>query len=63
MLSTPIRYFGDSQALPESELPTYADVEIAAKNLAGVAHRTPVMTSRRLNDQLDSKVYFKCENF
>lgn len=43
-------------------LPTYADVEAAAKRLEGYAHKTPVMTSRTVNDLLGAEVFFKCEN-
>ena len=45
------------------ELPTYADVEAAASRIAGVAHRTPVQTSRTLNEIMGAQVFFKCENF
>lgn len=45
------------------ELPTYADVEAAASRIAGVAHRTPVQTSRTLNEMTGAEVFFKCENF
>ncbi len=31
--------------------------------LAGVAHRTPVLTSRTVDSQTGAKVFFKCENF
>ncbi|WP_204104817.1 MULTISPECIES: threo-3-hydroxy-L-aspartate ammonia-lyase [Spirulina sp. CCY15215] len=40
----------------------YADIEVAADRLAGVAHRTPVMTSRQFNEKTQSQVFFKCEN-
>ena len=43
-------------------LPTAADVRDAAVRLRGVAHRTPVMTSRTLDARLDAHVHFKCEN-
>ena len=43
-------------------LPTYDDVVAAAKRLEGHAHRTPVMTSRTINEELGSEVFFKCEN-
>ncbi|RQR62466.1 threo-3-hydroxy-L-aspartate ammonia-lyase [Burkholderia sp. Bp9125] len=43
-------------------LPTYADVAAAAARLEGHAHRTPVMTSRTINDELGAQVFFKCEN-
>jgi threo-3-hydroxy-L-aspartate ammonia-lyase len=42
--------------------PTFADIQDAARQLAGVAHRTPVVTSRTLNDRTSAEVYFKCEN-
>jgi len=41
----------------------YADIEAAAQAIAGVAHRTPVMSSRQVNEGLGAQVYFKCENF
>ncbi|TGV05031.1 pyridoxal-phosphate dependent enzyme, partial [Alcaligenaceae bacterium 429] len=43
-------------------LPTYDDVQAAAQRLEGYAHRTPVMTSRTLNDLWGAEVFFKCEN-
>ena len=42
---------------------TYADIEAAAKRLNGVAHKTPVLTSRTVNERTNSQVFFKCENF
>ncbi len=44
-------------------LPTFDDVLAAAARLEGVAHRTPVMQSSFLNQQMHGKVYVKCENF
>ncbi len=44
-------------------LPTYADVVAAAGRIAGHAHRTPVLTSRTVDDELQAQVFFKCENF
>ena len=41
---------------------TYADVEAAAGRIEGVAHRTPVATSRTLDERLGASVFFKCEN-
>jgi threonine dehydratase len=41
----------------------YADVAAAAERLAGHAHRTPVMTSRTVNERTGAEVFFKCENF
>ncbi|AIO39248.1 serine dehydratase [Burkholderia latens] len=43
-------------------LPTYDDVAAAATRLEGHAHRTPVMTSRTIDEALGAKVFFKCEN-
>jgi threonine dehydratase len=43
-------------------LPTADDVRAAAERLRGVAHRTPVMTSRTLDERLGASVFFKCEN-
>ncbi|BAY40550.1 pyridoxal-5'-phosphate-dependent enzyme, beta subunit [Nostoc sp. NIES-2111] len=39
------------------------DIQAAQQRLAGVAHRTPILTSRTVNDRTDSEVFFKCENF
>ena len=47
-----------------SSLPiSLADVETAAKRLAGVAHRTPVVTSRTLDDLVGARLALKAENF
>ena len=43
-------------------LPTFSDVESAAQQIAGVAHRTPVATSRTVNAQTGTELFFKCEN-
>jgi threonine dehydratase len=42
--------------------PTYDDVAAAARLLHGVAHRTPVLTSRLLDEELGAQVFFKAEN-
>jgi threonine dehydratase len=44
-------------------VPTYDDVVAAAARLEGHAHRTPVMTSRTVDEELGAQVFFKCENF
>jgi threonine dehydratase len=41
---------------------TFSDIEAAAARLRGVAHRTPVMTSRTANEMTGAQLYFKCEN-
>ncbi|GAA5233339.1 threo-3-hydroxy-L-aspartate ammonia-lyase [Verticiella sediminum] len=43
-------------------LPTHDDVRAAAGRLDGVAHRTPVLQARTLNERLGADVFFKCEN-
>jgi threo-3-hydroxy-L-aspartate ammonia-lyase len=48
--------------MTEPKLPTYDDVVAAAGRLAGHAHRTPVLTSRTVNEQLGAELYFKAEN-
>jgi threonine dehydratase len=42
---------------------TYDDVLAAAERLAGVVHRTPVVSSRTLDDLSGARVFVKCENF
>ncbi len=41
---------------------TYDDVAAAARMLAGRCHRTPVMTSRTVDERCGASVFFKCEN-
>ena len=41
---------------------TYADVEAASRRLEGVAHRTPVATSRLFDELTGAEAFFKCEN-
>src|SRR5436309_3290536 len=48
--------------MPTTTLPTYADIEEAARQIAGVAHRTPVVTSRTVDSRTGAHVFFKCEN-
>jgi threonine dehydratase len=43
--------------------PSYADVERAAERIGGHAHRTPVLTSGRVDAEVGASVFFKCENF
>ncbi|MYX95826.1 threo-3-hydroxy-L-aspartate ammonia-lyase [Streptomyces sp. SID486] len=42
---------------------SFADVRAAAGRLAGVVHRTPVLTSRTLNSAVGAEVFIKAENF
>jgi threonine dehydratase len=41
---------------------SYADVAAAAECLAGLAHRTPALTSATANERTGAEVFFKCEN-
>jgi len=41
---------------------SFADVQAAAERLRGVAHRTPVVTSRTVDGLTGAQVFFKCEN-
>jgi threonine dehydratase len=43
-------------------LPTFSDIEDAARQIASVAHRTPIATSRTVNARTGAAVFFKCEN-
>ena len=43
-------------------LPAFDDVMAAAGRLKGHAHRTPVMTSRTIDEEFGAQVFFKCEN-
>jgi threo-3-hydroxy-L-aspartate ammonia-lyase len=43
-------------------LPTFADIEHAARRIDGVAHRTPVVTSRSADERTGARLFFKCEN-
>lgn len=48
---------------PDSALPiSFDDVVAAARRLQGVAHRTPVATSRTADERSGARLFFKCEN-
>ena len=49
--------------MEESLEDLFGMVKDAATRLQGVANRTPVMTSRTLNERLGAEVFLKCENF
>src|SRR6185312_9116155 len=38
------------------------DVTAAAARIQGHAHKTPVVTSRTVNEEFGAEVFFKCEN-
>ncbi|MEF9675081.1 threo-3-hydroxy-L-aspartate ammonia-lyase [Pectobacterium aroidearum] len=48
--------------MSDLRLPTFDDVVTAAERIAGYANKTPVMTSRTVNDVFGAEVFFKCEN-
>ncbi|MDQ2857942.1 MAG: threo-3-hydroxy-L-aspartate ammonia-lyase [Candidatus Eremiobacteraeota bacterium] len=49
--------------MPESACGvTFEDVLAAAERLRGVAHRTPVVTSRTLDARTGARAFLKCEN-
>jgi threonine dehydratase len=41
----------------------YHDIEQAALRIQGLAHRTPVLTSRTADQRAGAQLFFKCENF
>ncbi len=43
-------------------LPTFDDVESAARQLVGAANETPVVNSRTANRRTGADLFFKCEN-
>lgn len=49
--------------MTEITLPDYHDVAAAAERIAGYANKTPVMTSRTVNEEFGADVFFKCENY
>src|SRR5258706_7393580 len=51
--------------LKEEQVPdiVYADVAAAAQRLAGVARRTPVLTSQQVDGALGAQIFLKCEHF
>ena len=42
---------------------TLTDIRAAAIRIAPPKHPTPVLTSRTLDDQIQARAFFKCENF
>ena len=42
---------------------SFTDVAEASRRVAGIAHRTPVLTSSTANQMTGAQVLFKCENF
>lgn len=46
-----------------SEIPTFEDVQKTAERIRSFSNRTPVMTSRTLDERFGARLFFKCENF
>lgn len=44
-------------------IPDYTAVQKARRNILKYIHRTPVLTSRQVNERAGAEVLFKCENF
>lgn len=49
--------------MKNTETPTIRDIREAAERIQPYAYRTPVFTSRQVNQRADAEVFFKCENF
>jgi len=43
-------------------LPTFSDIELAHERIRPYIHRTPVMTSKSINEIVGAELFFKCEN-
>ena len=48
-------------AIDKTLLPTAADIEAAARRLAGIAVRTPLINAPVLDDRLGARVFLKAE--
>ena len=49
--------------MPDSlYVPSFEDVLKARERIAGMAHRTPVLTSRTADERIGATVFFKAEN-
>ncbi|MFY0697951.1 MAG: pyridoxal-phosphate dependent enzyme [Balneola sp.] len=44
-------------------IPTISDIKAAHRIIDPYAHRTPVLTSAKVNNRSNAAVFFKCENF
>ena len=45
------------------DIPVFSDVENAHLRIKKFVHRTPVLTSKSINEIVGGKLFFKCENF
>lgn len=46
-----------------NSIPAQSELESSYQRIGHLVHRTPVLTSRLINQISDAQVYFKCENF
>ncbi|OJJ20979.1 serine dehydratase [marine bacterium AO1-C] len=44
-------------------IPTLEDIQATAQRIAPIIHRTPVLTSKSLDELSGAQLFFKCENF
>ena len=51
-----------SSATPTMIIPSYEDVLVAHERIQPYIHKTPVLTSTRLNEMTGAELFFKCEN-
>lgn len=43
--------------------PTFVDIQTAYQRISEHAHRTPVLSSKQVDQKTGGKIFFKCENF
>ncbi len=46
-----------------NKIPDKTDIELAHKKIKPHIHNTPILKSESINNILDAKIFFKCENF
>ena len=44
-------------------IPSLQDIEKAHKRIKPIVHKTPILTSKNINEISGAELYFKCENF
>ncbi|SHF47939.1 threonine dehydratase [Fodinibius roseus] len=52
-----------NQSVPPMAIPSFSDIRHAYQNIGSYTHRTPVLSSEKVNDRAGGAVFFKCENF
>ncbi len=56
------RHVANPSSVPSLRIPTFEDVQTARVRISGVAHHTPVLTSRTADARTGAAVFFKAEN-